>query len=353
MDSMHRGSAIHAGTVVVPAALAVGQALGSDGRSVLSAILKGCEAAYRIGRAVGPTHYQIYQNTATVGPFGASVAAGLLMDLSPTAFVHAFGNAGSQSGGFWEFLADGVLTKQLHAGSSAERGVVAAQLAQRGFTGPSRILEGDRAFFKAMCPDGDPDAVLRTPDALWELWNNAYKPWPSPRHTHPAIDAALALSSIIDGRVIRDVEVDTYQVALDLCDEPSPSNEHQAKFSLRHCAAIALLDGAVGFSSFEGDAIRRARDIVGRTTVRATETFTAAYPQAWGAEVRVALEGGDMIVQHRAHAKGDPEAPMSRGEIMAKAETLFRLGGVPEPGDLSAAVLNMVHGAPVPNISGA
>ena len=158
---------------------------------------------------------------------------------------------------------------------------------------------------------------------------------------------------MIDGRVICDVEVDTYQVALDLCDEPLPNNEHQAKFSLRHCAAIALLDGNVGFSSFDGDAIRRARDIVGRTTVRATENFTAAYPQAWGAEVRVALEGGDKLVQHRTHAKGDPEAPMSRGEIIAKAESLFRLGGVVEPVDLSAAVLNMVHGAPAPGILGA
>jgi 2-methylcitrate dehydratase PrpD len=353
MDSMHRGAAMHAGTVVVPAALAVGQALGRDGRSVLIAILKGCETVFRIGRSVGPTHYRVYQNTATVGPFGAAVAAGLLMDLSPVDFVHAFGNAGTQSGGFWEFLADGTLTKQLHAGGSAERGVVAAQLAQRGFTGPSRILEGDRGFFKASCPDGDPNAVLRDPDAPWELWHNSYKPWPSPRHTHPAIDAALALSAQVGGRRIRRLEVDTYQVALDLCNEPSPANEHEAKFSLRHCAAIALLEGRVDFTSFEDDAIRHARDLVGQTSVRATEAFTAAYPRSWGAELRVTLDGGETLVERRAHARGDPEAPMSDAEMVAKAEILFRLGGVAEPAALTARVLDMVRGGKVPDLLGA
>jgi 2-methylcitrate dehydratase PrpD len=349
MDSMHRASAIHAGTVVVPAALAVGQALGSDGRRVLTAILKGCEAAYRIGRAVGPAHYRTYQNTATVGPFGAAVAAGLLMELSASEMVHALGNAGSQSGGFWEFLSDGALTKQLHAGGSAERGVAAAQLAQRGFTGPARILEGDRAFFHASCPDGDPDAVLRSPDAPWELWDNSYKPWPSPRHTHPTIDAALELAGLIEGRSIRGVEVDTYQTALDLCDEPSPTNEHQARFSLRHCAVIALLDGRVSFASFEDAAIRRAAGLVGRTTVRAAEPFRSAYPRAWGAEICVTLENGEGHVRRREHAKGDPEAPMSPAEMTAKAAELLRMGGVANVDALIGQVMAMVRGSPVPD----
>lgn len=350
MDSMHRASAIHAGTVVVPAALAVGQSLGSDGRDVLTAILKGCEAAFRIGRAVGPAHYRVYQNTATVGPFGAAVAAGLLLDLSASQLAHALGNAGTQAGGFWEFLVDGTLTKQLHAGGSAERGVAAAQLAKRDFTGPSRILEGDRAFFRTTCPDGDPGAVLRSPEAPWELWNNSYKPWPSPRHTHPAIDAALDLSSLVRSRPIRAIEIDTYQAALDLCDESCPTNEHEAKFSLRHCVTIALLDGQIGFASFEDEAIHRAADLVGRTRVRAAEPFRSAYPHAWGAEVRVTLDSGETLSRSRDHAKGDPEAPMSREEMAAKARELFRVGAVSDPDELMATVLRMAQGDPPPDL---
>ena len=350
LDSMHRASAVHAGTVVVPAAFAVGYARRRDGRHVLSAIIKGCEVVYRIGRAVGPTHYKNYQNTSTVGPFGAAVAAGLLMDLSPSELVHAFGNAGTQAGGFWEFLTEGTLTKQLHAGGSAERGVVAAHLAKHFFTGPSGILEGARGFFAIACPGSDPEAVMRAPDSRWELWNNSYKPWPTPRHTHPTIDAALELSSLLTGRPVRRIDVETYPVALDLCNEPVATNEHQAKFSLRYCAVIALLDGQVNHASFASDALIRAAGLVERTSVRTAEPYTSAYPRAWGARVSVTLESGDTLVCTREHAKGDPEAPMSRNEMIAKAIDLFRIGGVTQPEDFAASVLDMVRGGPVPDL---
>ncbi|MBS0224405.1 MAG: MmgE/PrpD family protein [Proteobacteria bacterium] len=347
MDAMHRESAVHAGTVVVPAALAVGERIGCDGAALLTAILKGCEVAFRIGAAVGPSHYKIYQNTATCGPFGAAMAASLLLGLDPARTVDALGNAGTTTGGLWEFLASGAMSKQVHAGRAAESGVVAAELAGHGMTGPPTILEGARGFFRAACPDGDPAAVMRDPDRGWALHRSSTKPWPSPRHTHPAIDAALALADEVRGRPIDTVRVDTYRVAVDLCGHADPRDAHEARFSVQHCVAAALTDGVVGFDSFDDAARTRLGPLTRRVEVRAAEPFLSAYPKAWGARVEAVFTDGATVAASRDHARGDPEAPMSAADITAKARDLLRRAGVADPAALIASVLAMADGGPL------
>ena len=347
MDAMHRASSTHPGTVVVPAAAAV--AIGSksgDGVAFLRAVLIGTEVAARIGEAAGAEHPRRYQATSTCGAFGAATAAGTLLGLTPSQHVHALGNAGTQAGGLWEFLSDGAMTKQWHAGRSAEAGVVAAQLASRGFTGPSHILEGDRGFFKLLCPGAVPDAVLQPRDE-WSLRQVSYKPWPSPRHTHPAIDAALGAAGQINGDIER-VELDTYPVALELCNEPEPSSAHAARFSLRYCVAAALSDRRVDFESFEADARRRHAGLASRVTVSSTERFKSNFPNAWGAEVRVYFSDGTVIRCVRDHAKGDPAAPMTPEEIRAKAADLLARGGVADPARITEAILGMADGGSFP-----
>ena len=347
MDAMHRESAVHAGTVVVPAALAVAERTGCDGRTLLTAILKGCEVAFRIGAAVGPSHYKIYQNTSTCGPFGAAMAASLLLGLDPAQTVDALGNAGTTTGGLWEFLASGAMSKQVHAGRAAESGIVAAELARLGVTGPPAILEGSRGFFRAACPDGDPAAVMRNPDRGWALHRSSTKPWPSPRHTHPAIDAALALASEVRGRPIDKVRVDTYQVAVDLCGHADPRDAHEAKFSVQHCVAAALMDGVVGFDSFDDAALAKLGPLTRRVELRAAEPFLSTYPKAWGARVEVVFADGTTATASRDHAKGDPEAPMSAGDIAVKARDLLERAGLADPAALIAGVLAMAEGGPL------
>src|SRR5690606_27894555 len=227
------------GCVVVPAAYALAAKHGKGGRELLTAILHGFEAAARVGMAVGPEHYRIWHNTATCGPFGAAMAAAALLDLDDEAAINALGNAGSQSSGLWQFLETGAMTKHLHAGHAAEAGVRAGELAALGFTGPARILEGEKGFFRAACPDANPDAVTRDPDAPWQLVRTSIKPWPSCRHTHPTIDAGEELRARLlrDGvslDQIAEIVVETYQAALDVCDRPVAASDYEAKFSLQH-----------------------------------------------------------------------------------------------------------------------
>jgi 2-methylcitrate dehydratase PrpD len=351
-DDLHRASVVHPGCVVVPAAFAVARRHGSGGRAVLEAVLHGYEACCRVGMAVGPAHYRVWHNTATCGPFGSAMAAAALLGLDESQTVHALGNAGTQAAGLWQFLETGAMSKHLHAGRAAEAGVVAAGLAGLGFTGPPAILEGDKGFFAGACPDADPTAVLGDAEAPWQVHQTSIKPWPSCRHTHPVIDAALEVHRVLDGADIAEVQLVTYAAALDVCDRPRPESEYEAKFSLQHCAAVALAHGEVGFSSFDGPARKRAAALAARTSVAAGEPFATDYPAAWGAAVSVTTADGRRLEARRNHCKGDPELALSAEEIMDKALRLLAAAGL---GDGAAetlidATLALADDGPLPDL---
>jgi 2-methylcitrate dehydratase PrpD len=351
-DDLHRASVVHPGCVVVPAVFAVAGRDRLGGRAVLKAVLHGYEACCRVGMAVGPAHYRIWHNTATCGPFGSAMATAALQGLDDTQAVHALGNAGTQAAGLWQFLETGAMSKHLHAGRAAEAGVVAAGLAGLGFTGPPAILEGDKGFFAGACPDADPGAVLGDGEASWQVHETSIKPWPSCRHTHPVIDAALELHADIGEEDIADIKVVTYSAALDVCDRPRPESEYEAKFSLQHCAAVALADGEVGFSSFDGGARKRVAALAERTSVAAGEPFATDYPSSWGAAVSATTTDGRRLEAGRTHCKGDPELALGAGELTDKARHLLSYAGL-DDGEAEAlidATLALAEDGPLPAI---
>jgi 2-methylcitrate dehydratase PrpD len=237
------------------------------------------------------------------------------------------GNAGTQSSGLWEFLDSGAMSKHLHASRAAESGITAAELAALGFTGPPAILEGDKGLFAAACPDAVPSAVCADADADWQLRQTSIKPWPSCRHTHPAIDAALVLHQRVGGRDLRSVSADVYQATLDVCDRPEPDSEYEAKFSIYHCIAAALTDGRVEFDSFAGESRVRLSALRRKVTVQSGEPYKSAYPDKyWGAAVSVTTVDGDTLTEKREACKGDPEAALSDAEMLRKAEMLLGHG---------------------------
>ena len=349
VDDLHRGSVTHPGCVVIPAALALAEEAGADGPTLLGAILKGFEAVCRVGMAVGKEHYRIWHNTATCGPFGSAMASAELLGLDDAQTVHALGNAGTQSAGLWEFLETGAMSKHLHAGRAAEAGVVAGQLAQAGFTGPPAILEGERGFFAGACPDPDPNAVLRDSNACWQIHSVSIKPWPSCRHTHPVIDAALELATKIDIGSISEIDISTYQAAVDVCNRPTPSTPYEAKFSLQHTVAAALSAGTIGFDSFEAESRDANALLRTKTNIRSGEPYLSAYPEAWGGEVSVTFNDGSTVAATRHQCKGDPEAALDREDMIAKSRELLSFGGVSNVSKFIDSVLAMADGGPVKN----
>jgi len=349
-DDLHRASVTHPGCVVVPVALLLGRSLDAGSERMLRAVLAGYEAMLRVGEALGPAHYRIFHNTATAGVFGAAAAAASLLDLSEDAWVWAFGNAGTQAAGLWEFNEDASMSKHLHAGHAAQAGLRAALLARVGFTGPAAILEGPRGFFRGLCPDARPERVLESAEG-WKLPETSFKPYPSCRHTHPAIDAALTLRAALGDRSIQRVEIRTYPVALDVTDNPAPTSAYAAKFSIQYCVATALLNGAPGLRAFEPERIADPdlQALLTRISVSVDPGLAAAYPQAWGADLAVTDTSGRTESERVGSARGDPEARLEDADLDAKVRDLLRFGGFSEStaADCLAASKGMVrNGAP-------
>ncbi len=330
MDDIHRTSILHPGPVVIPAALAVAERDGASAGALLDAVVRGYEAVIRIGRSVGPGHYRHWHKTATCGTFGAAAAVASLLGLDRGQTVSALGNAGTQSSGPWQCLLEDVMSKQLHNAVAARAGLTAAELAALGFTGPRQILEGRLGFYAATCPDPEPEVVLAEPDGDWQILETSFKPWPACRHTHPTIDAVLALRDRAPAEAIERIAITTYGDALTYCDNPAPATPLAAKFSLQYCAAVVLLDGAPNLAAFTPAALGRA-DVAAlrdRVAVAEGEPFAGAYPNHYGAEVQVTLRDGRVERVAVRDALGDPENPLGAAEVEAKARMLMTGAGL-------------------------
>jgi len=343
-DDLHRQSVTHPGCIVVPTVMSLAARHNFSDQQMLKAMIRGFEAMCRVGNAVGPEHYKIWHNTATCGPFGSAMAAADLLGLSAEQTVSALGNAGTQSSGLWQFLESGAMSKHLHAGRGSEAGVLAAELAQHDFTGPADILEGSQGMFKAMCPDANPSQVLADSEQQWQLHSTSIKPWPSCRHTHPTIDAALEIHNLLGNSVVESVTVKTYQSALDVCDREEATNEYQAKFSLQHCVSKALLDGEVSLNSFDEAARKDTKELRSRVKVTAEDPYRSNYPLSWGAGVSVVTADGQTIDALRKDCKGDPELPLDNDEMVIKAKSLLSYGGLDDA--MSRAVADTVLSMP-------
>ncbi|WP_137929649.1 MmgE/PrpD family protein [Mesorhizobium comanense] len=349
MDDLHRDSVTHPGSVVIPAAWAVAHDQDLGGEAFLKAVLAGYEACCRIGNSVGKKHYRVWHNTSTCGPFGSAMAVAELIGLDDDKTVWALGNAGTQSSGLWEFLAEGAMSKHLHTARAAESGVLASFLAREGFTGAENILEGDKGFYAGLCPDPIPEAVTAGSERPWQLINTSIKPWPCCRHTHPAIDGAIALHHEIAGEPIARVLVGAYRAALDVCDRPSPEDPYSAKFSLQHTVAIALADGRVDQASFDSDARQRMVGERQKVDVDLAPGIEAAYPESWGAEIQVETVSGRRLSASRHDAKGDPDNPVTAAELTEKAHTQLVAGGCSgaRADALISAILGLTDNRPV------
>ena len=143
-DDVHNGSVFHPAAVVFPPALAVAQALQRSGRELLTAAIAGYEVGIRVGEFLGRSHYKVFHTTGTAGTLAAAAAVGHLLRLNGEQMQHAFGSAGTQAAGLWEFLRDAADSKQLHCAHAAAAGLTSAYLAADGFTGATRILDGAR-----------------------------------------------------------------------------------------------------------------------------------------------------------------------------------------------------------------
>jgi 2-methylcitrate dehydratase PrpD len=250
LDDYHNAK-LHAGAVVIPAALALAEKTGADGKRLVTAIAAGYEVMIRTSLALNPSAARLrgWHLTGVCGPLGAAAAGALLLGLGDEQTAWALGLAGTQGAGLWAFNADGAMSKRFHAGRAAYSGVLAAELAAIGFTGPTQIYEfHDGGMLKAYSDASDPAPLTDGLGRAWRLDSNRIKPYSCCGSTHSYVDAAYELRRRLgtpwDAR--RRVRVGLARVVDVQCGFPYvPTTALNAQMSLRYVLAAALLEGQV------------------------------------------------------------------------------------------------------------
>ena len=356
-DDTREGAIVHTGSVAVTSALALGEAVGASGRAMLEATIAAVEVMCRVGLAVpGQLHARHLHPTAIAGPFAAAAATGKLRGLTEDQLVHAFGICGSQSAGVIEYLADGSWTKRLHPGWAGHAGVVAALLAESGFTGPETVLEGEHGVYAALAGGHDAarlDDVLSTLDRKWEITELTFKPYPCGSIAHPYMDCAARLRERhrIDPDTIADVRCRTAAGPVPRLWEPlaskhAPANGYAAKFSLPYLLAVMLVRGSVGLADFTDDAVRDEAVLRVARRVRYEIDPTIDYPRHFVGDVCIRLAEGQQLSERQEHPRGGPDHPMTRDELQAKFRSNARLLLSPSRADQALAAVSALESQP-------
>ncbi|HEV2099360.1 MAG TPA: MmgE/PrpD family protein [Stellaceae bacterium] len=305
----------HPSVAVLPGLLALAELRGSSGREVITAFVAGYETACRVGMALQPGHYALgFHSTATIGCFGAAAACARLLDLDAEATAVALGIAGTQAAGLKSQF--GTMCKPFHAGKAAQSGLLAARLAERGFSSRSDFLECEQGFAATHGPDFVPEAALSTPESGYHLSANLFKYHAACYMTHAPIECARQVRQAHDlsPNAIRAITLRLDAGCDRICNIPAPVDGLQSKFSLRQTVAMAL--AGIDTASLGAYSEKNACDpqLIGLRDIVALD-FREGWPSTL-AEIEVTLHDGKRVSAR--HDAGIPAADISaQGERLA------------------------------------
>ncbi len=316
--------ATHALSPALAAVLALGEALGSDGAKILTAMVLGIEMQGRLRQAAGPLelHELRFHPPGFVGPIGAAVAAGHLLDFDTDQFANAIGIAGSRCGGLFVNL--GTMTKATHCAYAAALGLEAALLTRRGFSGcPTLFDPAPQDYAQAFFPRGLAGEALLDFGQTFRIVDPGYaiKIFPAKFSTHYAITAALmARRQIPSPDAVRAVRITAADVPSS--DRPQPRSGLDGKFSLQYTAAAALLDGHVGLASFTDERLARAdmKALLGKIDVTLSRDIPSIYTAGRYLDLAVTLADRAIVRTRCERPRGSWGAtPITAEEHHAKA----------------------------------
>jgi 2-methylcitrate dehydratase PrpD len=293
----------HPSVAILPALLALAEATHASGADLLTAFVAGYELACRAGRLVAPAHYDAgFHATGTIGAFGAAAACAHLLGLDGERTAHALGIAGTQAAGLRSLF--GTMCKPFHAGKAAANGLLAARLAQRGFTARPDVLECEQGFARTHSADFDTDAALAPPPLGLYLRANLFKYHAACYLTHAAIEAARKLKAehAIAPEQVKSVRIRVDRGCAGVCNIAEPATGLEAKFSLRFTMALALAGADTSRLSVFAD------DVAGEPALnRLRDKVTVEFASGWPitlTEVEIVLADGRMVAAR--HDAGIP-----------------------------------------------
>ncbi|MDH5738225.1 MAG: MmgE/PrpD family protein, partial [Gammaproteobacteria bacterium] len=293
-DDVHMSMSGHPTVPVAPAVLALAEQLGSNPREVVLAFVTGLDTECLIGRYVGASHYaRGFHATATLGTFGAAAACASLLGLDTGQCRHALGLAATQAAGLKSMF--GTMCKPFHAGKAAANGLLAAQLAARGFTSQLHGLEVFQGFGPTHSDTLSEEKLLKALAEGQHVPKTLFKYHAACYLTHSAMEG---LRFLVTRHDIAPSDVDKILLKVDqghfsVCNIQEPATGLEAKFSLRFTAAMILHGlNTASISDFSDTIVADAALVSTRDRVE-VEAFTdTPAAQSGYSRVRVLLKDG-------------------------------------------------------------
>jgi 2-methylcitrate dehydratase PrpD len=340
-DDVHEKAIVHAGVSAVPAAIAAADAAGRPvtGRDFYAGLVAGMELTTRMGAA---TNIDVVESgfiyTSLFGYFGATAAASRVLGLSTEETRNALGIVYSQAAGGHQVTRDGAWTKRMQPGFAARAALTSAAMARRGVYGPRNIFEGVDGLWRIYLRNElDRDTLHGDLGTRFHMEDLSYKPYPSCRFNHTAIDAALEIRSQreFDWRDVTEIRAYQTVTGREVCGTPvemrqKPQTLPQAQFSICYNVACALVNGEVGVADFASEAALSRPDIakVARLVIPLVDD---EIERDWGRSVsptRLEVDTPSKVYSARVDfAKGSLSRPFTPQDVRRKLEDCLRFGG--------------------------
>lgn len=322
-DGMTRGS-VHPAGSIFPALLAMAEKLGSSAEDLIAAGVAAYDVTLRIASTVHPhSSRRGFHNTPTAGVFGATAGVARLLKLDAKTTLDALGVAGSFSGGLRAYLQDGAEIKRIHPGKAARDGIVCAELAKRGLTGPAQVIEGRYGYVQAIAGgNADWERLAGALGERYEICDVYFKPYPACRHFHAALDAVRTIGrrtpfSLDD---VAKVDIGMYEAGAAGHDQKTADNLLDAQMSAPVTTALAMAFGNVTVPSFDRANLDRPdiRRLIEVTDVYVDEECERIYPGRRSGVARVQLKDGRVLEERVLDPKGEGENPMTDEDLATK-----------------------------------
>jgi len=324
LDDGHRKALGHPGVSVIPAALAVGELTGCNGKNLLTSIIIGYEIFVRVGKAVNPSLFSRgFHTTGVCGSLAAASAAAKVLSLDKEKVVSTLGIAGTQSSGLLVLTHSGQMMKPLNAGKAAQNGVVSALLSQAGAIGSSKILEGKDGFVQAFSDNCDYSLILDHLGENFEIKNCYKKFYPACRHSHAAIDAALYLKNKFNimTKDIREINITAYPAALKLTEKKDmPIDEAGTRFNLAFVVSLALAKGRVGIKDFSIENTKNIEinNLFRKVRIKGDASLESKEKNIRGSKLEIVLLDGKKYEKIVQLPRGELENPASLEDFYSK-----------------------------------
>ena len=323
-DDGHTNGSAHPSGVIFPAVLAAAEQYGATPQRIIVAAVMGYDVMCRIAAAGHPsTARRGWHNTAIAGVFGAAAAVSKLLRLDSEQTRNALGLAGSFAGGIREYLDEGAEIKRLHPGKAARDGLLCAEFAKRGITGPSKVLEG-RYGFGNVHADGEMkwDRLVLGLGERYEIESAYFKPYPCCRHYHSVIDGILSLREQhgFTQSQVKHIHIGLYAVGVNGHDHKHFDNLLDAQMSAPVAAALAVVDGDIAAQRFLPESLERpeVQRLIEASDTAVDEECERIYPGRRSGVVRIELNDRRSFEKRVLDPKGEGENPMTDVDLQRK-----------------------------------